>query len=652
MRWAAAATALFALGGAAQLAGAPPWLWWGLYLACYAAGGWEPGWSGLRALRERTLDVDLLMVVAAIGAAAIGQVFDGALLIVIFATSGALEAVATKRTEDSVRGLLDLAPDRATRLTDAGEEPVEASALEVGDLILVRPGERIGADGQVVGGISEVDQAGITGEGLPVDKGPGDEVFAGTLNGTGALRVRVTRPASDTVIARIVSLVARASATKARTQLFIEKVEQRYSVVMVAATVALFAVPLLWGVPPQDSLLRAMTFMIVASPCAVVLATMPPLLAAIATAGRHGVLVKSAVVMERLGTVDRTAFDKTGTLTEGRPQLGAVRGLAGAGMGEDELLALAAAAEVGSQHPLGRAVVRAAREAGLAIPEAEEFGSAPGRGVRALVGGRLVEVGSPARLLTGPAASPAPVSGAEGGGLGRFGEAGGAVRGPVASEVESVVAELESDGFSAVVVLVDGVPAGVLALSDRVRPGAAGAVARLRDLTAAPPVLLTGDNAPAARRVAAEVGIGDVRAGLLPEDKVAAVHDLQANGGRLALIGDGVNDAPAMAAAHIGLAMGGTGSDLALDTADAVLTRDEPAAVPAVLALARRARRLVVANLVIAATFIGVLVAWDLFGDLPLPLGVAGHEGSTVLVGLNGLRLLRDAAWRRAANSG
>ncbi|MGN9839042.1 heavy metal translocating P-type ATPase [Nonomuraea sp. H19] len=620
VRWAVAATALFAAGGVGQLAGAPAWVWWGLYLACYAAGGWEPGLSGLRALRDRTLDVDLLMVAAAIGAAAIGQVFDGALLIIIFATSGALEAVATKRTEDSVRGLLDLAPERATRLTAAGdEEIVDAAVLEVGDIILVRPGERIGGDGQVVAGSSDVDQANITGESLPVDKRPGDEVFAGTLNGVGALRVRVTRPAAATVIARIVAMVEQAGATKARTQLFIEKVEQRYSVAMVAATLALFALPLLWGVPLQDSLLRAMTFMIVASPCAVVLATMPPLLAAIATAGRNGVLVKSAVVMEQLATVTQVAFDKTGTLTEGRPYLAGIHPLPAATEGADGLLALAAAAEEGSEHPLGRAVVQAAREAGLTWPGAESFESVPGAGVRARVGGRLVEIGSPTALL----------------------ETGG--------EPAAVVAACEDGGHSAVVMRVDGVPVAVLALADRTRPAAAGAVTHLEAVTGATPVLLTGDNPRVAGRVAAQVGITDVRAGLLPEHKVAAVRELQERGARVALVGDGVNDAPALATAHTGIAMGRAGSDLALDTADAVITRDELAAVPAVIALARRARRLVVANLAIAGTFIAVLVAWDLFGELPLPLGVAGHEGSTVIVGLNGLRLLRDAAWRRAS---
>ncbi|HET6634801.1 MAG TPA: HAD-IC family P-type ATPase, partial [Streptomyces sp.] len=301
-RWALAALLLFLAALPPYLAGAPAWAWGPLFALAYAAGGWEPCRSGLQALREKTLDVDLLMIVAALGAAAIGQVMDGALLIVIFATSGSLEALATARTQDSVRGLLDLAPATATRLTDAGgEEVVPTGELRVGDVVLVRPGERVGADGRVLDGASEVDQATITGEPLPAAKQPGDEVFAGTLNGTGALRVAVGRDPADSVIARIVAMVEEASRTKAPTQLFVEKVEQRYALGMVAATIAVFAVPFAFGAALPDALLRAMTFMIVASPCAVVLATMPPLLSAVANAGRHGVLVKSAVVMERLG---------------------------------------------------------------------------------------------------------------------------------------------------------------------------------------------------------------------------------------------------------------------------------------------------------------------------------------------------------------
>ncbi|WP_344652281.1 heavy metal translocating P-type ATPase [Cryptosporangium japonicum] len=608
MRWAALATALFGLGLAVQLTGGPAWTYWALYLACYAAGGWEPGQAGLLALRERRLDVDLLMVVAALGAASIGQVLDGGLLIVIFATSGALEAVATRRTEESVRGLLDHAPETATVLTPDGERTVEAQALAVGDFVLVRPGERIAGDGVVTEGCSDVEQATITGEPLPVTRQPGDEVFAGTLNGRGALRVRVTSPATETVLARIVAMVAEASATKSRTQLFVERIEQRYSVGMVAATVALFVVPLLLGAELESALLRAMTFMIVASPCAIVLATMPPLLSAIATAGRHGVLVKSAVVLERLASVDRVAFDKTGTLTEGTPQLTSVHVLPGAPLAEDELLSVAAAAEAPSEHPLGRAVVAAAKQP---IGTATDFTSAPGHGISARVGGQLIEIGRPG--ATAP-----------------------------------LVAARETDDRTVVVVRVDGTPAGVLGFADRLRPGAVHAVAAVRALTGSTPILLTGDGPAVARRLAAEAGIDDVRAGLLPEDKVTAVRELEAAGHRVLLVGDGVNDAPALASAHVGVAMGRTGSDLALDTADAVITRDELTTVPAAITLARRAHRVVVANLVIAATFIAVLVAWDLFGTLPLPLGVAGHEGSTVLVGLNGLRLLRSAAWPRA----
>lgn len=689
VRWAALAALAFLLAFPLDLAGAPAWAWGPLYAVCYAAGGWEPGLAGLQALREHTLDVDLLMVVAAVGAAGIGQFLDGGLLIVIFAVSGALEALATRRTEDSVRGLLDLAPSTAVRLTtDGREETVEAAALRVGDTVLVRPGERLPADGTVLAGASEVDQATITGEPLPVDKAPDDEVFAGTLNGTGALRVRVGKDATEWAIARIVAMVEEAGRTKAPTQVFVEKVEQRYSAAVVAVTLTLFAVPLFFGADFTTTLLRAMTFMIVASPCAVVLATMPPLLSAIATAGRHGVLVKSAAAMERLGAVTRVALDKTGTLTEGAPRVAGVRPLGSGGTDEARALALAAAAEQPSEHPIARAVVAAARERGLRVPGACAFSSTPGQGVRAVVEGRTVRVGSPAGLLS---------AGVSGSGEGLAEEQ---LRG-----ARAVASEIEAAGQTAVAVLVDGLPVAVLALTDRLRPGAPDAVARLHRLTGAeaPPgpgtgaepgpgtgaglgtgagpgtgpgpaagagpeagartgaeaeptseagvTLLTGDNVRAARRTAEECGITDVRAGLLPQDKAAAVRAWQDGGAKVLMVGDGVNDAPALAAAHSGVAMGRVGSDLALETADAVVVRDETGAVPTVVALSRRARRLVVQNLVIASVCIGALVTWDLAGHLPLPLGVLGHEGSTVLVGLNGLRLLRAAAWRRAADA-
>ena len=615
VRWAALGTGLFGLGAIAQLAALPDWVVWPLFLLCYATGGWEQALAGIRALGERRLDVDLLMIVAAIAAAAIGQVFDGALLIVIFATSGALEAVATRRTQDSVRALLTLAPERATRLgTDGREDVVETSELAVGDVVLVRPGERIGADAEVVEGTSEVDQASITGEPLPALKTVGAEVFAGTSNGTGALRVRVTRPAADSVVARIVALVEQASATKARTQLFIERVEQRYSIAVVLATLALFFVPLALGGELRPTLLRAMTFMIVASPCAVVLATMPPLLSAIANAGRHGVLVKSAVVMEQLGTVDQVAFDKTGTLTEGTPRVAEVRTPPRCGIDRRELLRLAASAERPSEHPIGRAVVRAAVERGMTLGDPRDFRSTPGRGVAAVVEGRKVEVVSPGCIDDHPFAS--------------------------------TLSELEDQGRTVVAVVVEGTPAGILALADRARPHAGDTVAALGSLTGSRPRLLTGDNVRAAHRLAAEVGITGVHARLMPAEKVATVRDLQRAGARVLLVGDGVNDAPALAAADLGVAMGRHGSDIALETADAVVVRDELATIPAMIRISRRARRLIIENLIFATAVIVGLVVWDLLGRLPLPLGVAGHETSTVIVGLNGLRLLRSSMWR------
>jgi heavy metal translocating P-type ATPase len=335
-----------------------------------------------------------------------------------------------------------------------------------------------------------------------------------------------------------------------------------------------------------------------------------------ATAGRNGVLVKSAVVMEQLGSVTAVAFDKTGTLTQGTPRLSDVRAFDESRYNADTVLTLAAAAEHPSEHPLAQAIVAAASDHRLHLPKVEEFDSAPGRGVRAIIDGRTIQVGSPQHLLPD---TDAPAAAA--------------------------VAEWEAAGKTVVIVLVDDIAVGILALTDQLRPGAGDAVAELTTLTGRAPVLLTGDNPRAATTLATEVGITDVRAGLLPQDKVAAVRDLESTGLRVLVVGDGVNDAPALAAAQTGIAMGRAGSDLALETADAVIVRDELATLPNVIALSRRARRIVIANLTIAATFITVLVSWDLLGHLPLPLGVAGHEGSTVIVGLNGMRLLAQHTW-------
>ncbi|MFP5071816.1 heavy metal translocating P-type ATPase [Pseudonocardia nantongensis] len=614
VRWAAAALLAFLVAAGSDLLGAPATVVIGGYLACYVLGGWEPALVGLRALRERTLDVDLLMVVAAAAAAAIGQWFDGGLLIVIFATSGALEAVMTARTRAGIEALLDLTPETATLLDGGDEREVRADSLVTGQTVVVRPGERIPGDGRVLDGVSEVDTAGLTGEPVPVRREPGDDVLAGTVNGTGVLRVRVLRDAGDTVVAGVAAQVERAAETKAHRQLFIERVEQRYSVLVVAVTVALLAVPLLAGAPFEETLLRAIVFMIVASPCAIVLATMPPLLAAVAVAGRRGTLVKDVTVLEALSEIDTVVLDKTGTLTTGRPQVVGVTALRG--RDEDEVLALAAAAEAGSEHALGRAVRAHALDRGLEPPAADGFEAVPGEGVRARVAGHTVAVGRP-RLL----AAPDP-------------------------EVDALVGELQEAGRTAVLVLVDGAVAGVVGLSDEPRDGAAGALAALRRTVGEEPEVLTGDAERPARVLAARLGLSRVRAGLLPADKVEAVREHQASGRRVLAAGDGINDAPLLAGADVGLVVGEGAGALALEAADGVLTRDPLGSLAPLVALARRARRIARANLALAATVIVVLVGWDLLGTLPLIVGVAGHELSTVLVCLNGLRLLVSA--RRA----
>lgn len=622
-RAAAVATVLFAAALTADLAAAPAAAYVPLYAACGLVGGWAPARDGLGALRDRRLDVDVLMVVAAIAAAAIGQWRDAGLLIVIFATSGALEELATRRTERSLRDLVALTPERAERVGPDGETaPVAAAELAAGDLVLIRPGARVPADGVVATGVSDLDEAALTGEPLPAAKEPGDEVFGGSVNGAGALTVRITRAAAASVVGRIAALVERATREQAPTQMEIERFEQRYAVGVVVGTVLFVALPLLFlGWEFEEALVRGMTFMIVASPCAVVLATMPALLSAVALAGRNGVLVKGSAALERLARVDTVVLDKTGTLTEGAPVLAGVTPLAG--WTRDEVLAVASAAESRSEHPLASAVVAAARESGLTATTPVSVTAVPGRGVDARVGGRRVRVGS-RRLLGG-----------------------------VHADAERALAAAEESGATAMAVEVDGRVVGVLAVEDRVRHGARAVVDRLRDLGVERVVLLTGDRPAAARRVAAACGIDEVVADLLPADKAARVSALRADGRRVLAVGDGVNDAPALAAADVSAGMGLGGSALTLETADIVLTADRLTRLPTTLDLAQRARGRVRQNLGLALSAIAVLVGLDIAGRLPLPLGVAGHEGSTVLVALNGLRLLAPGQWRptRACSS-
>jgi Cd2+/Zn2+-exporting ATPase len=575
----------------------------------YGLGGYRQARDGILTLvRERELDVDLLMVVAAIGAAAIGEWFDGALLILIFALSGTLEGYASARTTRDISALMALSPDEAIVLRDGAEQVVPASGLKVGDRIVIRPGARIPADGAVTEGSSAVNQAPITGESAPVEKTSGSDVFAGSINGHGALYVTITRAPGDTLLARIIELVKEAQANRPAAQLFIERFERGYAKVVVLGAILLGTVPTAFGWwTAREAVYRAMIFLVVASPCALAAAMMPTLLSALSNAARNGILFKGSAFVEALGKIDAIAFDKTGTLTSGHPVVAEV--VSTSDTTPETLLAHAASIESASEHPVGRAIVAEAARRQLALAPVSEFRAVVGAGARALLSGVEWSVGRPSLFS-------------------------------VSEDVGHRVVELESQGHT-VVLVGDGACRGYIALRDRVRPEASAAVGFLKHLGITPVVGLSGDSKATADAVAAEVGVDEMHAGLYPEDKVRKVKELASSHGVVAMVGDGVNDAPALAVANVGIAMGGIGTDVALETADVVLSRDDVSMVPYAVALGRRSLRIIRQNLAIALIVIVALVLSDLFGLITLPWGVVGHEGSTLLVTLNGLRLLR-----------
>ncbi len=603
--------ALFVVAGwLSARAGASALATTALFSVGYVLGGYRQAIEGMTTLvKERELDVDLLMVVAAIGAACIGYWFDGALLIFIFASSGTLEGYAGARTKRDIEALMALHPEDALVLRNGVEQRVAADTIEVGELVVVKPGERIAADGKIVEGSSVVNQASITGESMPAEKGLGDEVFAGTINGHGALRITVIRPAGDTVLARMILLVQQAQERRPRAQLFIERFERSYAKVVVLGAVLLVAVPSAahwWTF--REALYRGMIFLVVASPCALAASMMPTLLSALSNGARNGILFKGSTFIETLGRVRAVAFDKTGTLTSGRPVVTEVISLSAASV--DEVLAAAASVESLSEHPLAQAIVGEAKRRGRTIVPASSFQAVPGAGAHADVGA--------ARWSVGKASLFADISG----------------------DARARQHALETEGKT-VIVVGSETACGLIALRDTVRPRAQQAMRSLRALGLEHIVLMTGDTRETADAIGQEVGITEVHAGLLPADKVRLIGDLARRYGHVAMVGDGVNDAPALAAATVGIAMGVTGTDVALETADVVLTSDDLEKIAYAMALGRQALRVVKQNLVFALGMIVVLVASDLLGWITLPWGVVGHEGSTLLVTLNGLRLLR-----------
>jgi Cd2+/Zn2+-exporting ATPase len=599
-----------------------------LYLAACGLGGWEIAKHTWASLRSWKFDTDLLMLAAAAGAGFLGQWMEAALLLFLFSLGHALEERALDRARSAVQALASLAPRTALVRREnefPGEKELPVEQILIGDRVSVRPGVRIPVDGQVLSGQSEVNQSPVTGESIPVKKTVGSQVFAGTVNGDGALEVQVTRLAQDSTLARVMKMVEQAQEQKSKTQQLTEKFTRLYVPVVLVADVLLIFVPPILGVPFQESFLRAMTLLVAASPCALVLGTPSAVLAGVARAAREGILIKGGAYLENLGQVRAMAFDKTGTLTEGHPRVTDLLGT----LEPEEMLRLAAAVEVHSTHPLARAVMAAARERGLDLPPAQEVLSVNGRGVRARVEGRLVEIGS----------------------LRYFQEAGQEMSDSMgqAGSLSVLIHQAEDQGKTAFLVSLDGNPAGVIAVADTLRPGASQVIAQLQGLGLRKTVMLTGDNFQVARQIASQAGLSDFRAGLMPEDKMEAVRELVREFGLAAMVGDGVNDAPALALASVGMAMGGGGwdtraaTDAALESADIVFLGEDLARLPFAVRLSQATRRIILQNLVIAIGVIAILVTVSLAGWAGIGAAVLFHEGSTILVVLNSLRLLRFA---------
>ena len=603
----------------------PQLLMWAGYSVAYVFGGWYGLKGAIETLRHRAVDIDLLMIVAALGALSIGAPFEGAMLLFLFSLSNTLQHYAIGRSRRAIRSLVEMRPDEAQVLRDGEEVTVPIDEVAVGDVFVVRPGDRIPLDGVVASGEGTVDQASLTGESVPVPREPGDKVFGGTINESGSLEIEVTRQAHESAISRLIHMVERAQSEKAPTQRLIDRLEQPYVLGVFGLTIAAIAIPLALGSEFASTFYRAMTLMVAASPCAVIISTPAAVLSAIASGGRQGVLFKGGEHVEAAANIDAVAFDKTGTLTRGETQLTDVfvrDGLTNESLTADELLSLAASVQARSEHHLARATVSKAEARALDVPDARRFQSEAGKGVRADIEDGTIHIGNRSYVET--VLEDAAIEGLEPG-LDRL-------RTLEAEGKTSVLVAREHAGNAMVL--------GWLAFTDTVRPGAAEMIEDLRSLGVEQIVMLTGDNERVAQQIADEVGIDEVQAELLPEEKVATIEELVERYENVAMVGDGVNDAPALATATLGIAMGGAGTDVALETADVVLMGDDIGKIPYVLGLGRRTRRTLTVNLAIAFGAIALMVGTILLRGIPLPLAVVGHEGSTVLVSLNGLRLL------------
>ncbi|WP_195759922.1 cation-translocating P-type ATPase [Paracoccus sp. S-4012] len=588
-------------------------LWSGLMVAAALLAGSDIAVRAWRALKVRHLSIELLVTIAAAGALVIGEYWEAAAVTFLFMLGAWLEMRTMGQTRGALKELLDAAPATATVLREGEPIEIPAHTVQLGETVLVKAGQRIPVDGEVTEGTAAVSEAAITGEPMPAEKAPGSRVHAGTIAENGLLRIRATNVGADTTLARIIQRVEEAQEEKAPSQRMIERFAQWYTPAIIGLAVVAFAFT-------QDIRL-ALTLLVVGCPGALVISTPVSIVAGIGRAARSGILIKGGQHLESAGRIDTIALDKTGTLTEGKPRLASVIALDGT---EDKLLRLAATAEAGSDHPLGRPIVEAGRKQGP-LPTPETLDEHAGMGISARIDGREVAAGN--RRLMEKLGIP----------LGADGEAG--------------LKRLLSAGQTPILVAVDGRLIGLLGMSDMAREGAAEAIARLREIGIRRVVMLTGDQHGAAEAIARDVGIDEVHAGLMPEDKLALIREMKAAGAHVAMVGDGINDAPALAAADTSIAMGAAGSDVAIETADIALLQDDLGKIPEAMAISRATLGNMRQNLVIALLTVAGLLAGVFSGHVHMAGGMLVHQLSVLIVIANGMRLLRVPARYRPGTS-
>lgn len=584
-----------------------------LFALSILIGGFDLFKVGLNNLIRFEFDMKTLMTVAIIGAAIIGEWGEGAVVVFLFALSEALEGYSMDKARQSIRSLMDIAPDTALIKRGGSEFEVAVEDIQIGDIMIVKPGQKVAMDGKVIRGRSSINQAAITGESIPVSKEEGDEVFAGSLNEEGFLEVRVTKLAEDTTIAKIIHLVEEAQAERAPSQAFVDRFAKYYTpAIMAIAFLVAVLPPLFTGGDWQEWIYRGLAVLVVGCPCALVISTPVAIVTAIGNAAKNGVLIKGGIHLEETGRLKVVAFDKTGTLTEGKPEVTDIASVSD--MSVQEVLSVAASLETFSQHPLASAVLRKAAAEKASLLEAHDFQSLTGKGAKASLNGTVYYIGSPALFEDGPA---------------------------VTEKVREAISALQAEGKTVMLVGTDEEVKGYIAAADQVRKSSLAVLEKLAKLGIQKTVMLTGDNHAAAASIGRKLGLTDVQAELMPENKLDAIKSLRAQYGHVAMVGDGINDAPALASASVGIAMGGAGTDTALETADVALMADDLEKLPYTVALSRKTLQIIKQNIAFAFGLKLLALLLIVPGWLTLWMAVFADVGSTLIVVLNSMRLMK-----------